>query len=338
MEASSFIRAGLYKSPLRVVAGVLLRSREVQVEQVRTQALVIQELRRGNAELRRGLAERERALQESRREVLQLRSENRQWREQPLELPCDLPLPQHGFGARMMAVCVNLAQAIGLRSSVRCLRIVLDWLGMVARLPDWTTVRTWLMRCGVAAIEEPVEVAEDWVWMADHSNQIGPEKVLVVLGVRASKWPSPGVALTHADMRVLAVEPGVSWKREDMSRVYATLAARIGAPQALVVDGAVELREGAEVLRRGGTDLEVDSERIGRCVVIRAQRPCALEDDGKAIEARTHAGGRQRQIVVGARDGDPAAGKRAITAAGGHVGGVASRVGAQAGIGLGGNA
>ena len=260
MDASSFIRVRLYKSPLRVVAGVLLRSREVQVRRVQKQALVLQELRRECEELRRVNAQQALALQESQREVLQLRSENRQWREQPLELPCDLPLPQHGYGARMMAVCVNLAQATGLRSSVRCLRIVLDWLGVVARLPDWTTVRTWLMRAGVAAIEEPVEVADDWVWLADHSNQIGPEKVLVVLGVRASKLPPPGVALTHADMRVLAVEPGVSWKREDMSRVYATLAARVGAPQALVVDGAVELREGAEVLRTLRPDVVILSD------------------------------------------------------------------------------
>ena len=48
-------------------------------------------------------------------------------------------------------------------------------------LPDCKTVRRWLMRVGVAALEEPVEVAEDWIWMADHSNQIGPEKVLVIL-------------------------------------------------------------------------------------------------------------------------------------------------------------
>ncbi len=34
------------------------------------------------------------------------------------------------------------------------------------------------------------EPADDWVWMADHSNQIGPEKALVVLGVRAARLPA----------------------------------------------------------------------------------------------------------------------------------------------------
>ena len=66
-----------------------------------------------------------------------------------------------------------------MRPTVACLQNVFEWLGVAVKLPDCTTVRLWLMRVGVAALEEPVEVAEDWVWMADHSNQIGPEKVLV---------------------------------------------------------------------------------------------------------------------------------------------------------------
>ena len=113
------------------------------------------------------------------------------------------------------------------------------------------------MRVGVAAIEDPVEQADDWIWMADHSNQIGTEKVLVVIGVRASKMPAAGVALTHQDIRVLSVEPGVSWKREDMARSYERLANRIGVPLAVVVDGAVELSEGAEVLQKRREDMVI---------------------------------------------------------------------------------
>lgn len=66
--------------------------------------------------------------------------------------------------------------------------------------------------------------------------------------MRASQLPPPGVALTHADMRVLMVRPRVSWKREDVGRAYLELAERAGNPLAVIVDGAVELREGAEVL------------------------------------------------------------------------------------------
>ena len=49
------------------------------------------------------------------------------------------------------------------------------------------------MRLGVAALEASVEEADDWVWMVDHSNQIGQEKALAVIGMRASNMPLPGM-------------------------------------------------------------------------------------------------------------------------------------------------
>ena len=119
-------------------------------------------------------------LAEMRARVARLDAENRRQREEPTKLPHDPPLRYHEFGPKMISLCVNLARAIGLRPTVTCLPIVFDWLGVNERVPDWTTVRIWLMRVGVAAIEEPIERADDRIWMADHSNQIGPEQVLAI--------------------------------------------------------------------------------------------------------------------------------------------------------------
>ena len=250
MVVSSFIRVGLFKSPLRVVAAILLRSRETQAQRASQKSQEIQDQKRINQQQQRVISNAEEELAQNRMEIAQLRARNQRLRQQPPVLPHDPPLPHHEFGPKMISLCVNLARRIGLRPTVACLQIVFDWLGVAERVPEWTTVRTWLMRAGVAAIEEPIEPADDWVWMADHSNQIGPEKALVIIGLRASKMPPPGVALTHQDVRVLAVEPGVSWKREDMARVYKKLADKIGAPLAVLVDGATELREGAEILQK----------------------------------------------------------------------------------------
>ena len=149
----------------------------------------------------------------------------------------------------MISLCVNLARRIGLRPAPDVLKMILEWLGVEAKLPDWTTVRTWMLRVGVAAIKRPIEQADDWIWMADHSNQIGPEKALAIIGLRASNMPPPGQPLTHDDVRVLELSPGTSWKREDMAAAYERLAERCGVPLALLVDGAVELREGAEMCK-----------------------------------------------------------------------------------------
>ena len=90
-------------------------------------------------------------------------------------------LKGHKFGRRMIRLAVNL-RVVGLRPTERVLTIVWEWLGVQQPLPAWTTIRTWLLRVGVATLREPIEAANDWIWMADHSNQIGPEKALVVLG------------------------------------------------------------------------------------------------------------------------------------------------------------
>jgi hypothetical protein len=218
-------------------------------------------------ELRKQIRELQSERQLNQAVVEKLRQDNRQWEhrrqileESALRLPEDLPLGTHGYGARMISLCVNVAQKAGLRASQSVLQIVFEWLGLEQKIPDWTTIRGWMQRVGVAALEEPAEPADDWIWMADHSNQIGPEKALVVLGVRASQLPPPGTALTHADVRVLAVEPDTAWKREDMARVYEELAQRFGTPRAVLVDGAVELREGAEVLKSARADTIVLSD------------------------------------------------------------------------------
>ena len=53
---------------------------------------------------------------------------------------------------------------------------------------------------------------------------------------------------------MLAVDPDTTWKREDMARAYEELAQRFGAPRAVLVDGASELRDGAEILKSQRAD------------------------------------------------------------------------------------
>jgi hypothetical protein len=87
-------------------------------------------------------------------------------------------------------------------------------------------------------------------WLVDHTNQIGREKVLTVLRVRS--LPRDGQALRHQDVEVLAAIPRTESKRDDVARDYAQLAARFGTPDAVVTDGAVELRESVPVLEKQG--------------------------------------------------------------------------------------
>ena len=55
----------------------------------------------------------------------------------------------------------------------------------------WTTVRCWLMRLGLYALLRPLEQANDWAYLIDHTVQIGTVKCFAVVGVRLSQLPYP---------------------------------------------------------------------------------------------------------------------------------------------------
>ncbi len=222
-----------------------------------------------------------------REEKQRLENEKRPPARQQCVMPADPRLKGHKFGRRMIRLAVNLARIVGLRPAERVLKIVWEWLGWKEQLPDWTTIRTWLLRVGVAALREPIEPADDWVWMADHSNQIGPEKALVVLGVRASKLPPPGETLRHEDLRLLTVRPGTAWKREDMAAVYRELAERCGAPRAVLCDGAVELRDGAQCLQNRRPDTIVLQDFKHKAAIF---LKAAVGDHPRFAEFNSHLG------------------------------------------------
>lgn len=247
-----FKSVGQYRSSLYETARGVLRSRNSQARRSERQAQQTRELRLRNEQLREELREAKKLLDQTQQLLRQQRQENEALRGQPIGLPSDLPLPQHCYGPKMISLCLNLCKRVGFRPAATALAIVFEWLGIDAKVPSWNSMRCWSCRVGIANLQEPVEEADDWIWMADHSNQIGTEKVLQILGIRASQLPPPGQTLRLQDLCVLAVVLRTHWKREDVRREYAKLAKRAGAPRYLLTDGAVELRESADVLETAG--------------------------------------------------------------------------------------
>lgn len=251
MAGSSFMERVGFKSPLRVLVGVFHKSRELVRSKLRDSREEVVALRREVEYLKHERINLLAELAESEAKARRLEGELAARAEEAMRtLPADPPLGTHGYGPRMVELALRLAQAVGFRPAARVMEIFFHWLDVEQRVPDHTTIRIWMQRMGVAAISEPLEKADDWIWMADHSNQIGQEKILVVLAIRASQLPPPGTAMRREDMRVLAVQPGKSWKREDVARVYEDLAKTHGAPRAVLSDGAVELRDSVEVLKK----------------------------------------------------------------------------------------
>jgi hypothetical protein len=163
----------------------------------------------------------------------------------------------HTFGARMIALCVNLARNLSFRSIPKTMALVFEALGLSVKVPSHDSIRHWCKRVGLSQLKRPKHAHKDWLWIVDHSNQIGQEKVLVILGISASKLPPPDETLSLDQLEVLAIVPAKSWKRDDVRRVYREVAEHCGTPRFVVCDGAVELRETVDILEKPGRNVVV---------------------------------------------------------------------------------
>lgn len=162
------------------------------------------------------------------------------------------PMLGFQFNLTMIAAAIELGKRVGFRAASDGLQIVFDMLGVRMKVPSHDAIEQWTLRLGVASLKEPFKKGERVLWMVDHSSQIGKERLLLIVGVALEDLPSPGQTLTFDALKVLAVVPGQSWKKEDVEREYVKLAEQIGAPVYLLCDGAVELREPAEKLENNG--------------------------------------------------------------------------------------
>lgn len=110
--------------------------------------------------------------------------------------------------------------------------------------PTWSAGRLWLLRVGYYKLTRPKMRADDWVWIVDHSVQLGATKCLVILGVRLSALPPAGQCLSHEDVEPIELLPV---EHSDGKVVYQQLeqaAEKTGVPRAIVGDHGSDLRAG----------------------------------------------------------------------------------------------
>jgi hypothetical protein len=126
-----------------------------------------------------------------------------------------------------------------------------DW-GFDFPVPHFTTVRLWLLRLGHYNLSRPKEQGDDWVWIIDHSNQIGQEKCLMILGVRASQLPPPGedFPLCLTQMEAIELEPVIESDKQVVYRQLKANVPKTGVPRAIISDHGGDLAGGIALFRK----------------------------------------------------------------------------------------
>jgi len=93
-------------------------------------------------------------------------------------------------------------------------------------------------------VTRPKEKADDWVWIMDHTVQIGKVKCLLVVGCRLQAWQAEPRPLAHDDLQVLALEPVQESNGAVVEQQLEQLVAVTGVPRQIVSDQGTDLHNG----------------------------------------------------------------------------------------------
>lgn len=134
---------------------------------------------------------------------------------------------------------------IGFSASSKAINISNEVYQLPSYNPCWQSGRNWLLKLGLYKLNEPKPYSTSWIWIVDHSIQLGDEKVLVVLGIQENAIPL-GRALQFEDMTLLGLKVSKKTTGERVSEQLSEIASLYGPPMHIVSDGGPDLKSGIE--------------------------------------------------------------------------------------------
>jgi hypothetical protein len=138
-----------------------------------------------------------------------------------------------------------LSGPTSLRGASHALQQVLSHLfGQAFSVPSANAGRLWILRLGLHELTRPKEKAADWVWIVDHTIQIGSVKCLLIVGCRLEQWQRKRKPIEHQDLQVLALEPVETSNGEIVCQQLERTVDVTGVPRAIVSDGGTDLNRG----------------------------------------------------------------------------------------------
>jgi len=143
-------------------------------------------------------------------------------------------------------ISLVLSAVASFRGASRTLETVLSLFGPALPWPSWYAGRLWLLRIGYYKLTRPKHKANDWVWILDHTVQVGMEKCLLILGVRLSDLSRSDLVLSHEDVEPIALFPVRSSNGEVVFQQLEETIDKTGLPREILGDQGSDLKAGIE--------------------------------------------------------------------------------------------
>jgi hypothetical protein len=137
-----------------------------------------------------------------------------------------------------------------LRGVAAILALLVDHWHLPFATPSFSTIRSWLLRLGCYALCCPLPQDLPWVWMIDHTIQIGSQKLFVILGCPLRDVPFGQRNLCLTDLRLIALVPMEHSTHEQVDAELEKASARTGVPRLIVADHGSDVKKGIDAFQQ----------------------------------------------------------------------------------------
>jgi hypothetical protein len=147
-----------------------------------------------------------------------------------------------------------LASLLHCRGSLRGSQATVELTGQLLHgqsdVPSHTTVRNWLLRLGLFRLTQPLTQTDDWIWIVDHTVQVGQLKCMVIVGLRHSAWlQHENRTLQYEDVELIDLVPIRTSTGEIVDQQLEVASKRTGVPMLIISDEGRDLHRGLALFR-----------------------------------------------------------------------------------------
>lgn len=151
------------------------------------------------------------------------------------------------FSVTIVRLSVDLVLQAGasLRGAAAGLALTVLRLGLCVATPSYGAVRSWLLRLGCHALTRPLPCGV-WVWLVDHTVQIGACKLLVIVGCLLTEVPFGERPLRQTDLHLVGLALMEHSTQATVAAELERAAERSGVPRLIVSDQGTDLNGGVK--------------------------------------------------------------------------------------------
>ena len=122
---------------------------------------------------------------------------------------------------------------------------ILPLMFNLKRTPSINSGKSWMLKLGYYNLTKTQTIADDWIYIIDHSIQMGNEKLLLIVGIRAKDLPKDR-ALKYEDTEIIELKPVTKSTGEIVYQQLKEASKKTGEPRAIVSDMGSDIKLGVK--------------------------------------------------------------------------------------------